>query len=246
MECSIKAMIDRMRKVMSEEKITAVQLAAMTETPLSTLGKVLRFETKEPSVSLVIDVAKALNVSADWLLGLSEYRNPSEEMTLSKMKEFGDKDSYAVEVYRRFVECTDQYKVFYAECFGVNRSDNGEFQPQMCEVVYSHVKDVISSYNEMYDYISACTTEETLKECITMINKCLDNISEARNSIVEEAFRIYNERTGTTSVTKTYDVTAYTQNIAAGTGEEGFTAEKIEEVESFARQIAEIEGNGTV
>lgn len=39
------------------------------------------------------------------------------------------------------------------------------------------------------------------------------------------------------------DISAYKQNIAAGTGEEGFTPEKFKEVDDFARQIAELEAN---
>lgn len=39
------------------------------------------------------------------------------------------------------------------------------------------------------------------------------------------------------------DISAYKQNIAAGTGEEGFTPKKFKEVDDFARQIAELEAN---
>lgn len=39
------------------------------------------------------------------------------------------------------------------------------------------------------------------------------------------------------------DISAYKQNIAAGTGGEGFTPEKFKEVDDFARQIAELEAN---
>lgn len=39
----------------------------------------------------------------------------------------------------------------------------------------------------------------------------------------------------------TIDISAYTENIAAGTGAEGFTPEKLKEVDDFARQVAELE-----
>lgn len=42
---------------------------------------------------------------------------------------------------------------------------------------------------------------------------------------------------------KNIKISDYTRSIAAGTGEEGFTEDKIEEVNDFARQIAEIERN---
>lgn len=46
----------------------------------------------------------------------------------------------------------------------------------------------------------------------------------------------------TENVHKKIDVSRYTENIAAGTGSEGFTNEKIKEVEEFAKQVAELEG----
>ena len=40
---------------------------------------------------------------------------------------------------------------------------------------------------------------------------------------------------------KEIDISEYTRNIAAGTGNEGFDDNKINEVNDFARQIAELE-----
>lgn len=42
---------------------------------------------------------------------------------------------------------------------------------------------------------------------------------------------------------KNIKISDYTQNIAAGTGGEGFTEDKVSEVNDFAKQIAELEGN---
>lgn len=42
---------------------------------------------------------------------------------------------------------------------------------------------------------------------------------------------------------KNIDISDYTANIAAGTGAEGFTPEKLKEVDDFARQVAELERN---
>lgn len=39
------------------------------------------------------------------------------------------------------------------------------------------------------------------------------------------------------------NISSYTQNIAAGTGSEGFTKDKVNEVNDFAKQVAELEGN---
>lgn len=194
MDSSIQAMVERMRTVMSEEKVTAVQLASMTGISLSTLGKVLRLETKDPSVGLAIEVAKALNVSADWLLGLSEYRNSIEEIELSSEKDFGSKDALAVEVYRKFCECTSRYKSFYAENFGVPPSADDEFQPPMCEIIYDHIIDVLKGYISLIEDISVCNNDENLKNCILSINNKIKGSSDIKAHLIEEAYRLFAER----------------------------------------------------
>lgn len=183
----------RIKELRESKGLTQQQTADTLNLALSTYRS-YETGTREPSVEVLIQLSELYNVSLDWLLGLSEYRNSIEEIALSNAKEFGNKDSNAVEVYRQFLHCTDQYKVFYAECFGVYCSEDEEFQPQMCEAIYEHIKDVIASYNEMFDCISSCTTEEKFKECIIVINKCLDNITAAKNRVVEETYRLYTER----------------------------------------------------
>lgn len=46
-----------------------------------------------------------------------------------------------------------------------------------------------------------------------------------------------------TSQKHNVNISSYTQNIAAGTGGEGFTEDKVSEVNDFAKQVAELEGN---
>ena len=184
---------DRLEVLRKERNKTQQDVATALGIPTNTYRNYEKDE-REPPSDILIALAKMYNVSLDWLLGLSEYRNSIEEIALSNAKEFGSKDSNAIEVYRQFLHCTDQYKVFYAECFGVYCSEDEEFQPQMCEAIYEHIKDVIASYNEMFDCISSCTTEEKFKECIIVINKCLDNITAAKNRVVEETYRLYTER----------------------------------------------------
>lgn len=46
-----------------------------------------------------------------------------------------------------------------------------------------------------------------------------------------------------TSQKHNVNISSYTQNIAAGTGGEGFTEDKVNEVNDFAKQVAELEGN---
>lgn len=68
MEFSIEQTVDRIHELMKKEKIKNIQLASKAGVSVHTLGKVLRLETREPSVSLIINVANALGVSADYLI----------------------------------------------------------------------------------------------------------------------------------------------------------------------------------
>ncbi|MGN0106207.1 MAG: helix-turn-helix domain-containing protein [Hominilimicola sp.] len=68
MEFSIEQTVDRIHELMKKEKIKNTQLASKAGVSVHTLGKVLRLETREPSVSLIINVANALGVSADYLI----------------------------------------------------------------------------------------------------------------------------------------------------------------------------------
>lgn len=189
---------NRLEILRKERKMTQQDVANALGLPTTTYRNYEKDE-REPSSEILVNISKLYDVSIDWLLGRSEYRNSIEERALSRAKEFGNKDSFAVEVYRRFLECTNQYKAFYAECFGVNCLDTDEFQPQMCNIIYDHIENVISSYNTMFEYISSCTTEERFKDCMIIINKCLDKISSIRNELIEETYRLYTERSSTSS-----------------------------------------------
>jgi len=68
MEYTIEKTVERIKNLMNETKITNKQLAAKSGISVHTLGKVLRLETKEPSVSIIIAVADALGVNADYLI----------------------------------------------------------------------------------------------------------------------------------------------------------------------------------
>lgn len=219
---------DRLEVLRKERNKTQQDVATALGIPTNTYRNYEKDE-REPPSDILIALAKMYNVSLDWLLGLSEYRNSIEEIALSNAKEFGNKDSNAIEVYRLFLHCTDQYKVFYC-------SEDEEFQPQMCEAIYEHIKDVIASYNEMFDCISSCTTEEKFKECIIVINKCLDNITAAKNRVVEETYRLYTER----NINVSAPPEQYARTAAYGGGTKNVPPPKISE-EEIERLVEESE-----
>lgn len=63
----ISEMIRRIKFVKKEQKITNAVLARKTDIPLGTLNKILSGESKDPQVSAIIKISRALNVSADYI-----------------------------------------------------------------------------------------------------------------------------------------------------------------------------------
>ena len=77
---------------------------------------------------------------------------------------------------------------------------------------------------------------------VDLLNKYnrLDNYGKEVVSLVADAEV---KRCEEQNTTPKIDISEYTRNIAAGTGNEGFDDNKINEVNDFARQIAELENN---
>ena len=61
-------MIDRLKNFIDERKISIKQLSELADVPYRTLYKIITKETKEPSVNIMIRVAKALNITTDNLI----------------------------------------------------------------------------------------------------------------------------------------------------------------------------------
>ena len=61
-------MIDRLKNFIDERKISIKQLSELADVPYRTLYKIIKKETKEPSVNIMIRIAKALNITTDNLI----------------------------------------------------------------------------------------------------------------------------------------------------------------------------------
>ena len=62
------AMLSRIKEEKTKLKITNVELAKMTGIPLGTLNKILSGDSRDPRISSVIKIAKALGMSADYII----------------------------------------------------------------------------------------------------------------------------------------------------------------------------------
>lgn len=73
------SMINRIKEIKKEQKITNAQLAQLSGVPYGTLNKILGSETKEPTLSTIINIADALGVSVDYLLFGENKKSPSAQ-----------------------------------------------------------------------------------------------------------------------------------------------------------------------
>lgn len=61
-------MIDRLKAILDARKISIKQLSELADVPYRTLYKIITKETKEPSVNVMIKIARALNITTDKLV----------------------------------------------------------------------------------------------------------------------------------------------------------------------------------
>ena len=61
-------MLERIKTEKKKQGITNAQLSALTTISIGTLNKILSGDSKDPQISFIIRIAKALQVSADYLI----------------------------------------------------------------------------------------------------------------------------------------------------------------------------------
>lgn len=71
--------MNRLKQLREERKLTLRELADIIHIDKSSLS---RFENgeREPRTSVILDIANFFNVSVDYLLGVSENRNPDKDV----------------------------------------------------------------------------------------------------------------------------------------------------------------------
>lgn len=64
----LNIMIERIKKLKKERKLSNEELSKSSGIPIGTLAKILGSETKDPQISNIIKIAEALDISADYLI----------------------------------------------------------------------------------------------------------------------------------------------------------------------------------
>jgi transcriptional regulator with XRE-family HTH domain len=75
----------RLAEAMAERKVTQAALARLTGVDRSTISALLQPGTRLPNAQLAADCARALGISADWLLGLSGRPEPIADLLAASL-----------------------------------------------------------------------------------------------------------------------------------------------------------------
>lgn len=101
MEYSFDEMIERLKALKKERKLTNEQLSTLSGVPFGTLNKILGSETKETNISTVIKLANAVGVPAKDLIFGKEYihesnisEDESELLNLFRKLTYKDQQRY--------------------------------------------------------------------------------------------------------------------------------------------------------
>ena len=88
-----------LEQVLSDRGITQRWLADASNTTEATISRYIHGVNKSPDVDILVDIARALNVSTDFLLGATDQESPrisipaEERILLSAYRKISDRDS---------------------------------------------------------------------------------------------------------------------------------------------------------
>ncbi len=68
----------RLRSIMREKKLSQVEIARIAKVSEATVSRYLSEQTCLPTISALINLAKSLNVSIDYLMGLTNIPTPRQ------------------------------------------------------------------------------------------------------------------------------------------------------------------------
>ena len=88
----LSTMLKRIKAEKKKQGYTNNTLAELTGIPVGTLNKILSGDSKDPSISAIIKIAQALNVSADYIVFGEPLPPPGEDTGITMYKQLDDED----------------------------------------------------------------------------------------------------------------------------------------------------------
>lgn len=99
----LNKMKERIKSLKKQLNLTNLELAERSDIPVGTLNKMLGTETKDPQISTIIKIAKALNISADYLI-LGDTPNEQKNKV-----ELSESESFLLNTFRNLSEQGQEY-----------------------------------------------------------------------------------------------------------------------------------------
>lgn len=106
---------------------------------------------REPNYDLLIKLADLFDVSTDYLLGRSEFKNTAEEFSLKDDSNSGDDcspDILSINLYREIKACAENARIFYKEKM---RTDDGTRDLLFC--LQEKISGDIALFNQIFDIL---------------------------------------------------------------------------------------------
>ena len=135
----------RIKELRNEKNISLRELATQVNISYSSLGKYERGE-QQPNIDTLIILSKFFQVSTDYLLGNSNFKNMEDEY---KFKSTFDEveNGAAIDLYNAFVDCLTQFSNYYKHnCIP-------EHHPSLSFIIIDHIANLLSGYNTIAEHL---------------------------------------------------------------------------------------------
>ena len=145
---------------------------------------------REPSFDILIKLSEFFNVSTDYLLGRTHFKNSSEEKALiSDSDSSNEASEFSIKIYRKLKACLEKVQYFYKEKMG-RYDDEGCGELFFCIYeklnkdieLFDHILDILLSYRDYSD------RDEAIRAFLLR-----NNNSKLDSRIVAEILRIDHE-----------------------------------------------------
>lgn len=166
-----KLLPTRIREMMEKRKIKQKELADKTGIARQSIGYYAD-GSNIPNAEVLAKIAKALDVSSDYLLGLSEMEKPPKNITVQS---YGDAE-------RIINQLADAMQCVIEFSYGSTNLDD--------TMGYDDLKE-IGTNDILQCYISFRTKDTTLFEYYSQISKSIDALTDIPNDVKEKLISAY-------------------------------------------------------
>lgn len=218
----------KLKQIIDDKGLKVSDLALQTGLNSQTIYSLISRDSNKVSIDALVKICNVLNVSV-------------EELNQYDIKEKMDKGKRI----RALREAAGMTQTELANKIGTTKQNLYKYESGIITNIPSDKIEAIADiFNVSPDYVMGWNTDNK-KDCfnisVNIHEKAVITAYRNKPEMQEAVDKLLEVQDDTRH--KNIDISGYTANIAAGTGAEGFTPEKLKEVDDFARQVAELERN---